>query len=133
MTSSDKMFLFRFKVAGVTFDGRQAVIGNLDISDPVQLRPEPENAYDKNAIAVLVAHDEHVWHVGYMPKSEAALYASILDGESLIGRNFDITGGFEKSDGSKASYGLIVEFDVPDKLVKRVGGSEPPLPIIPDF
>lgn len=134
MSETDKMFLFRFKVSGVTFEGRQSLIEKLDIDDPVKLIPEPENPYDKNAIAVHIAHAGEIWHVGYMPKAEAAMYATILDGEALIGSIFDITGGFEKYDGSRASYGLIVSFSVPEKMVKR--GSEPPLPppdFIPDF
>ncbi len=40
------------RVVGVSFGRRQKLIENLQPGDIIQLRPEPQNAYDKNAIAV---------------------------------------------------------------------------------
>jgi single-stranded-DNA-specific exonuclease len=40
------------RVAGVTFDGRQAIIARLTIGEEILLKREPNNPYDPNAIRV---------------------------------------------------------------------------------
>ena len=44
---------FYTKLAGVSFEGRQELIAQLQPADPLVLRREPDNAYDPNAIAVV--------------------------------------------------------------------------------
>lgn len=103
------------KVAGVTFEGRQAKIARLTGFEPVQLVPEPTNQYDANAIAVHVATaNEGIVHVGYVPRELAAELAELMQGESLVGSIEEITGGFESWSGRKSSYGLRVRVEVPD-------------------
>lgn len=103
------------KVAGVTFEGRQLVLEVTRVGDPVMLRPEPSNKYDPHAIAVWVAHeDAAALQIGYVPKEIAAEIAPAIEGESLLGKVFEITGGFKKWDGSFASYGCIITVDIPD-------------------
>jgi hypothetical protein len=108
------MRTFLFKVAGVTFDGRQALIAKLNGDEPVRAVPEPTNPYDKNAIAIHIAHGDEVLHVGYMPKDKAREYAPLLEGENIDGRIAEITGGFEMDDGSTAALGLVVKFELPE-------------------
>lgn len=111
------MRTFSFKVAGVTYEGRQALIEQLDGSEPVRAVPDPQNPYDANAIAIHIAHGGEVLHVGYMPKDKALEYAPLLDGENIDGRIREITGGFEDRNGDTAYYGLIVEFELPEREV----------------
>jgi hypothetical protein len=42
----------------------QSILLEAEVGDPVQLEPEPTNAYDPNAIKVI--YKEH--HVGYVPR-----------------------------------------------------------------
>ena len=106
-------FLY-FKVRGVTFEGRQEIIAKLAGSEPARIVPEPTNPYDPNALAIHVATAEGVKHIGYVPKENAAELAPFLEGEPLTGQIVAITGGFVKWDGSVASYGVKVSFDLPD-------------------
>jgi single-stranded-DNA-specific exonuclease len=101
------------KVAGVTFEGRQEMIALLRGGEPVRIVPEPTNPYDPNALRVEVASKGEILHVGYIPRDKAAEYALLLEGENTIGRVYEVNGGFVKWDGSHASYGLIVQFDIP--------------------
>lgn len=48
--------------------------GDIEVVTPVQLVPEPENRYDRNAVRVL--HDRHM--LGYLPREDAARYAPPL-------------------------------------------------------
>ena len=63
------------KVAGTSFDGRQSTMAFVHRDDPVTLRREPDNAYDRNAIAI----DHARGNIGYIPKVIAADLAPKLD------------------------------------------------------
>ena len=106
------------KVAGVTFEGRQDIIDQMTLTDLIQLRPEPQNKYDPNAIAVWVAFPPESGRenaqIGYLPKEIAAEVAPLMDGEFFIGSVDEINGGFLKWDGSQASYGVIVRVELPN-------------------
>lgn len=102
------------KVAGVTFEGRQERIAKLVMSDPCRIVPEPENPYDANALAVHVAHDGEVLHVGFVPRDLAAAIAPHLEGEAVMAAIQDITGGFELRNGETANYGLVIRVEIPD-------------------
>lgn len=105
------------KVAGVTFEGRQEIIRTMIGDETIQLRPEPENKYDPNAIAVWVAFPNEarmpVSQIGYLPREIAEQIAPHLDGESVIGHITEISGGFTKYDGSQASYGVVISVEYP--------------------
>ena len=101
------------RVAGVTFEGRQALIAQLSTSDPCRIVPEPTNAYDKNALAVHVAHDGQVWHIGFVPRDIAAEIAPYLEGEAVMCEIAEITGGFETRDGDTASLGVRLMIELP--------------------
>lgn len=108
------------KVAGVTFEGRQAHIANIAVGDIVRLEPEPENPYDPNAIAVKVALPSGtVHHVGYVPREMAGVLAPHLGGENLMAKVHEVTGGFAKWNGEKASLGLIIRVDLPENFDAR--------------
>jgi single-stranded-DNA-specific exonuclease len=83
------------KVAGVTYEGRQDIIANLRGNEPCRLEPEPDNPYDPNAIKVIIAlPDGTKAHVGYLPRDLAKQVAPELDGEKLMVKIIEITGGY---------------------------------------
>jgi len=74
----------RVEVAGESHHARdiRAIFGHdfkpngSEITVDSQLRPEPTNRFDRNAIAVWSGPH----HLGYLPKEEAARYAPVLSG-----------------------------------------------------
>ena len=102
------------KVSGVTFGTRQRALRKLEKYSAdminVTLEREANNAYDVNAIKVLV----HVgsgdkYHLGFLPKDLAALLAPILDkGIELVTRFKAVTGGFE----SRENYGALITVEL---------------------
>lgn len=103
------------KVAGVTYEGRQAIIAEAQAGMDCMIRPEPENPHDSNALAVLVAIGGEGRMCGYIPRELASELAPYIEGESLLASVAEVTGGFEKWDGSRASFGLIVRLEIPDQ------------------
>ena len=101
------------RVAGVTYEGRQDYLAQLSVNDACRLEPEPTNQYDPNAIAVKVSHNSEIWHVGYIPKEVAEQIAPHLDGENLMCRIAEITGGFMIDFDRQASYGLRLTIELP--------------------
>lgn len=65
-----------FRVAGVTFEGRQDFLAVLFRKDDLHffLEREPNNPYDSNAIKVMVEIDGENFRVGYMPKRDNVRY-----------------------------------------------------------
>lgn len=101
------------KVAGVTFEGRQAYISQLVGNEPCKIVPEPTNQYDANALAVHVAFEGEVYHVGYIPKELAAQIAPHLEGEAVMATIDEITGGFLLTNGESAAWGLLLRIEIP--------------------
>lgn len=70
------MSIYRGPVVGVKFRKKEfdEAFDFLQSKDEETMNPEikliaePENKYDKNAIAVHMGQDEQFWHVGYIPK-----------------------------------------------------------------
>jgi hypothetical protein len=60
---------FDGKVAGVTQPGRQEIIRTLEPCEQLFLDPEPENSYDRNAIALRTETGDQV---GYLDRRLAA-------------------------------------------------------------
>ena len=111
------------KVAGVTYENRQEVIAQLRGNEPCRIVPEPDNKYDKNALAVHVAvAPGQVAHVGYLPRELAAQVAPWLEEEAVMAELLEITGGFETSEGYTASYGLRIRVEIPDERDLETSG-----------
>ncbi len=75
---------FFCKVIGVTKEGRQRIVRTCKIDEPVFLHREPDNPYDKDAIAVYVERKGILGgtkykQVGYIPHEEAVDVASWMD------------------------------------------------------
>lgn len=95
------------KVAGVTFEGRQEIIALVRDGDDILLVPEPDNAFDRNAVKVLWQER----HIGYLPKDTAAEVAPMLNGHSAAGWVMRCTGGTENF----PTMGLDIEFEMEDE------------------
>ncbi len=91
---------YHSKLVGVTFEGRQAIISVLTGKEPLRVRREKDNEYDKLAVAVDVMFGETWAPIGYIAKDKNTDIAAALDaGESVYIANGGITGGDGKSFG----------------------------------
>lgn len=73
----------KLKVVGVTFEGRQEIIKQLNKNDVITIRREPSNRFDINAIAVWSEKGQ----VGYIGKDYATILAPMMD----AGTKFEAT------------------------------------------
>lgn len=64
-----QMAVVSSRVVGVSFGTRQAVINELAVGDTVYLYKEPENQFDKHAVAVKTTEGDSV---GYLSRETAA-------------------------------------------------------------
>ena len=88
----------RVKVSGTSF--RQKALEALAKLRPqdvtVQLRREPHNSYDSNAVAVYAtAPDRRMYFIGYLAKAVAYVLAPLMDkGKPPEIKGFAVVGGF---------------------------------------
>ena len=94
--------------------GKHARDGDTHVA---HLRPEPENQFDSNAVAVYIGHDK----VGYLAKSDAKAYADQMASAGIRDFMFAcpayITGGFRKDDGSRAHFGVKLGLKEPIRIM----------------
>jgi len=84
---------FHTKLAGVTFEGRQDVLGRLLEGTPLRLVRQPENEFDANACALF---DPHGDQVGFFNRRLAAALAPSIDaGVAYDVEVTEVTGGEE--------------------------------------
>ncbi|MGE5594430.1 MAG: HIRAN domain-containing protein [Hyphomicrobiales bacterium] len=76
------------------------------ITTNAEIRREPTNRYDRNAVQVLIATRV----VGYLPKEEAARYSPALLRAGLKGLPCpaEIRGGWRTRDGDEGHFGVVV-------------------------
>jgi single-stranded-DNA-specific exonuclease len=87
---------FNTKVVGVTFEGRQDVIGGLEPGLALELERQPDNPFDANAIAVRYGRLQ----LGFIKKAIAARIAPNIDaGARYRAEVKHITGGGTKTAG----------------------------------
>jgi single-stranded-DNA-specific exonuclease len=87
---------FHTKIAGVSFEGRQDVIAGLRVGADLELRREPKNPHDSNAIAVHYGNLQ----LGFFNRKIAAHLAPLIDaGARYRARIASLTGGREKHRG----------------------------------
>lgn len=118
------------KLAGVTMkndDGssRQAFLKTCNSGDPLVLKREPKNKYDRNAIAVFRGTDQ----LGYLSKEVAEELAKVLDsGKELTAEILEITGG-EKGKPTRGCnieiFGATWDYDDADLDEDDEDGDEP--------
>ena len=96
------------KVAGVTFDGRQAILARLCPGEQIQLRRESANPYDSNAIRVERLDGRQI---GYLNRHLAATLAPFFDAcnRLVIAWVHCLTG----NPHSGYALGVVITFNVP--------------------
>lgn len=90
-----------FRVAGVTFDNRQAIIEHMTMREGGLIIPEPDNVYDPLALSVNVFMDGDLFRVGYIPKDDTVNVARLLAAGWCVSR-------FYRKGGGRVSWGLVV-------------------------
>ncbi len=99
-------FPFYSKLAGVSYDNRQFYLSRCNRGDQLTLIREPDNLYDRNAIAVY----HHNVQLGFIKKNLAEKLAPYLDqGHHIICTIAEITGG----DGYL--YGANIRIDLENR------------------
>lgn len=89
------------------------------------LLPEPTNVYDANAVRVFLP----AGRVGYLSRDDAVRYRATIDelaarGQVLAARA-SITGGWDRGDGDRGSFGVVLYMNDPDSLLREIReGSE---------
>jgi single-stranded-DNA-specific exonuclease len=87
---------FNTKVVGVSFEGRQDVVAGVRPGAPLELRRQPDNAYDPNAIGVWLG----ALQLGFLKREIAARIAPNVDGgERYTAEVTALTGGGRRSFG----------------------------------
>ncbi len=102
-------------VAGVMYGKRSQTILKCTLKERVFLQREPDNRYDKNAIAVL---NKHRQKIGYVRRAIAGQMASLLDA-GVDRYQAIITGLACDVDGSV--IGVKIGLYVPEHLASRIG------------
>lgn len=88
------------------------------------LWPEPNNRYDKNAIAVKV--DGRT--VGYLSRENAVLYRPVIAWADAHGKKIAcearITGGWQRGRGDSGNYGVVLHLGSPGECLLDMIGDE---------
>jgi hypothetical protein len=108
------------KVVGETHDDRQATLEELaggkteeacSIRVLAELRPEPGNPFDPNAVAVLVGARQ----VAYLARTDAAKMSPTIQGLASDGKPVTcaalIRGGWKRPGGSEGYFGVTLLID----------------------
>jgi len=107
---------FFTKVVGVTFEGRQDVARGMRPGDVLELRRQPENPFDTNAIAVHFGSLQ----IGFLKKEIARRLAEKFDaGERYRAEVGSVTGGGDRSTG----INILVRRDRPVRERASTTGS----------
>ena len=122
-TSRQYRHIYDFDVAGSHLPERQKAVLSVSPPQSVELRREPDNPYDANAVAVFVGDAQ----LGYVPASEASAIAAFLDRGELVEARIASTHWIEDAGKNLAAAQLIIGVGIPDpgvETVHHVAGSE---------
>ena len=97
------------RVVGVTYEGRQAVVAQLQEGEQVFLVRDPNNTFDHNAIKVVRLNGQQV---GFLDRNLAARVSTRLDdyGQPVQAYVSSITGGFYPG----SCLGVLIRFELPE-------------------
>lgn len=120
---------FHTKIAGVSFEGRQDIIAGLRADAALELRREPDNPHDPNAIAVHYGN----LRLGFFNKNLAAHLAPLIDGGARYrARVASLTGGPALASGASAKHRGVNIFIERDAIARVApGGITPEKPAGP--
>ncbi len=109
---------FFTKVVGVSFEGRQDTVAGLVAGQTLELKRQPENPVDANAIAVM----NGVLHVGFLKKEIAKRLAPNMDaGDRYFATIGSVTGGGAKNVGINLH---VRRSRAPARAARAEGGRE---------
>lgn len=113
MEQANNLVQYHSKIVGVTFDDRQSVIAQLNGSEPLRVRREPENKFDKNAVAIDAYLGEDIWApIGYIAKDKNSDLVRVLDGGgSVFIKIASLTGGGKDAKGKEKSRGVNISLE----------------------
>jgi len=99
------MASFYMKAVGVTFGNRQRVISRLQSGDKLKFVMEPNNIYDKYAVAILTMDDQPI---GYVSKD----YNQDIFNRMKNGQHYNLTVSTITGGGFDSAYGvnILVEY-----------------------
>ena len=90
---------FAFKIAGISFENRQKIAKECRVGESVEFIREPQNPFDRNAIAIYVQHKEDRKDMlGYVPRTMTKFLK-----EKTIGMIRNIAGS------EKGTIGIVIE------------------------
>ena len=93
-------------LSGVTFEGRQDIISQLEIGQVISLVRDPFNKWDKFAIKVFTIYNNRDIQIGWIPKNIAQILAPEIDaGVKWYGIIDKIIGGNDKN------WGILVKLN----------------------
>jgi single-stranded-DNA-specific exonuclease len=97
------------RVVGVSYEGRQTIVSQLKMGETVFLVRDPDNAYDRNAIRVILGDERQV---GFVNRNLAARLAPIIDQcEGVLRAQVAaLTGGYDPF----SFRGALIRFDLPE-------------------
>ncbi len=108
---------FYTKLKGVSFEGRQDTIAGMRVGSELELRRQPDNPYDANAVAAFFG----ALQLGFVSKEIAKHVAPVMDGGVRYrARVESLTGG---SDGKNRGVNVYVWRDAEASLAARVADS----------
>jgi hypothetical protein len=111
------MGVYTLNIVGESY--RQKAIKHCREGDQINLRREPKNKYDSNAVAVLRKSGEQI---GYLSREDAEWVARIMDaGDTVEARIKWLTGGTR----DKPTYGVVIDINTtPDNGWEENKGEE---------
>jgi hypothetical protein len=82
------MVQWRTTIVGTKYRGRGAVValGQLRKGEALELRREPDNPHDSNAVAVYHGSD----HLGYVPRTSNIVLAAAIDAGALFSASIEV-------------------------------------------
>ena len=114
---------FHTKIAGVSFEGRQDIIAGLRADATLELRREPDNPHDPNAIAVHYGN----LRLGFFNKMLAAHLAPLIDGGARYRAHVaSLTGGPPVASGASAKHRGVNIFVERDAVARIAPGGVAP-------
>ena len=98
------------RVAGVTFEGRQDVIAQVEKQTPVRLVRDRRNEHDFYAVEVQVNLDGEWRQAGFIPNPMCRMISKNLDNGTKLGASVHrVTGGMvSEFTGENLNYGLEI-------------------------
>ena len=102
---------YEFNLAGAHLKSRQKIVVGLQPGEPLELVREPENRYDKHAIAVYARGQQ----VGYIPRDRARMFCDFIGGGNVPEAVLTGLEWYENDDGDQVCGARIfVGFNRPN-------------------